>query len=82
MQWPAYIRQTSRKIWSAIRNPVGLDRIPAATNKTKSKYVGGQQVANDPNAGSGKPLPYLLNFQIVTSFIRPGEIYLTHLYKW
>jgi hypothetical protein len=42
MQWPAYICQTYRKILSAIRNPVGLDRIPAATNKTKSKYVGGQ----------------------------------------
>jgi hypothetical protein len=42
MQWSAYIRQTSRKIWSAIRNPVGLDRISAATNRTKSKYVGGQ----------------------------------------
>jgi hypothetical protein len=42
MQWPAYIHQTPRKILSAIKNPVGLDRIPAATNKTKPKYVGGQ----------------------------------------
>ena len=81
MQWPAYIRRTSRKILSAIRKPVGLDRIPAATNETQSKYVGGQQSANDPNAGPAKSLSFLLDFQTVTSFIRPEEIHGTHLYN-
>jgi len=42
MQQACLHSQTSRKILSASRNPVGLDRVPAATNKTKSKYVGGQ----------------------------------------
>jgi hypothetical protein len=81
MQWRAYIRQASRKIVSAITKPVGLDKIPAATNETQSKYVGGQQSANDPNTGPGKSLSFLLDFQIVTSFIRPEEIHGMHLYN-
>jgi len=81
MQWPAYICQTSRKIWSAIRKPVGLERIPPATNKTKSKCVGGKQSANDPDARPGKSLSFLLDFQIATSFIRPAENHGTHVYN-